>query len=94
MAWMALDPEDAALARSMGAAAKYKSPVFMVPKAKPKPRPELRGEEPELIVATDAENKRKVDDVPLCSCTCKVRRLVAAITDLEKRLLGVAAKQN
>ena len=93
MAWMALDPEDAALAKSMGAAAKYKSPVFMVPKAKPKPRPELRGEEPELIVATDAENKRKVDDVPLCSCACKVRRLLDALTDLDKLLVSELRKQ-
>ena len=91
MAWLAMEsPEKAALAKSLGAVAKYPSPVFMLPKAKPKPRQPLR-EEIEIIVAEG--KKRTVDEDPPCTCTCKVRRLLDALTDLDKLLLREAARQ-
>ena len=93
MAWLAMESsEKAALAKSLGAVAKYPAPVFMLPKAKPKPRPQPTRESPG-IVAADAGQKRKVDEVPLCSCTCKVRRLLDALTDLDLLLLREDAKQ-
>ena len=93
MAWLALEsPEKAALAKSLGAVAKYPSPVFMLPKAKPKPRPQPRHEESGTIVAEG--KKRKVEDDPQCTCTCKARRLIDALTDLDRLLVrGEAAKQ-
>ena len=92
MAWLALEsPEKAALAKSLGAVAKYPSPVFMLPKAKPKPRPQPRHEEPGTIVAEG--KKRKVEDDPQCTCTCKARRMIDALTDLDRLLVREAAKQ-
>ena len=93
MAWLALEsPEKAALAKSLGAVAKYPSPVFMLPKAKPKPRPQPLRECPGIVDA-DTRKKRTVDEDPPCTCTCKVRRLLDALTDLDKLLLREAAKQ-
>ena len=90
MAWLALEsPEKTALAQSLGAVAKYPAPVFMLPKAKPKPRQPLR-EEPEIIVAEG--KKRTVDENSPCTCTCKARRLIDALTDLDKLLVRDAAK--
>ena len=92
MAWLAMESsEKAALARSLGAVAKYPAPVFMLPKAKPKPRPQPRHEEPGTIVAEG--KKRKVEDDPQCTCTCKARRLIDALTDLDRLLVREAAKQ-
>ena len=51
---------------------------YLKPKAKPKPRQPLR-EEPGTIVAEG--KKRKVEDDPQCTCTCKARRLIDALTD-------------
>ena len=91
MAWLALEsPEKAALAKSLGAVAKYPAPVFMLPKAKPKPRPQLRREE---IVAAEAGKKRTVDEDPPCTCTCKARRPLDDLTDLDNLLMREAAKQ-
>ena len=90
MAWLALEsPEKTALAQSLGAVAKYPTPVFMLPKAKPKPRQPLR--ECPGIVAEG--KKRKVEDDPQCTCTCKARRLIDALTDLDRLLVREAAKQ-
>ena len=92
MAWLALaSPEKDALVKSLGAVAKYPSPVFMLPKAKPKPRQPLR--ECPGIVAADTGKKRTVDENSPCTCTCKARRLIDALTDLDKPLLREAAKQ-
>ena len=89
MAWLALEsPEKAALATSLGAVAKYPSPVFMLPKAKPKPRPQPLREAPETIVAAEAGKKRKVEENPECTCNCKVRRLLDALTELDKLLVS------
>ena len=91
MAWLALEsPEKTALAQSLGDVAKYPAPVFMLPKAKPKPRPQLRREE---IVAAEAGKKRTVDEDPQCTCTCKARRRIDALTDLDKLLIREAVKQ-
>ena len=93
MAWLALEsPEKTALAQSLGAVAKYPSPVFMLPRAKPKPRPQPLRECPGIVDA-DTRKKRTVDEDPPCTCTCKVRRLLDALTDLDKLLLREAAKQ-
>ena len=92
MAWLALEsPEKTALAQSLGAVAKYPAPVFMLPKAKPKPRQPLR--ECPGIVAADTGKKRAVDENSPCTCTCKARRLLDAFTDLDKLLLRDAARQ-
>ena len=95
MAWVALEsPEKYALAESLGAVPKYPSHVFKLPKAKPKPRPQPLREEPGTIVAADTNNNRKVDNDPPCTCTCKARRLIDALTDLDRLLVrGEAAKQ-
>ena len=94
MAWLAMESsEKAALARSLVAVAKYPTPVFTLPTAKAKPRPQPRREDSETIVAADAGQKRKVEEVPLCSCTCKVRRLIDALTDLDKLLVSELRKQ-
>ena len=91
MAWLALEsPEKTALAQSLGAVAKYPAPVFMLPKAKPNQRPQPLRECPGIVVEG---KKRKVDEDPPCTCTCKVRRLLDALTDLDKLLLREAAKQ-
>ena len=91
MAWLALEsPEKTALAQSLGAVAKYPAPVFMLPKAKPKPRQPLR--ECPGIVAADTVKKRTVDENSPCTCTCKARRLIDALTDLDKLLVRDAAK--
>ena len=91
MAFLALEsPEKAALATSLGAVAKYPSPVFMLPKAKPKPRPQPLRECPGIVVEG---KKRKVDEGPPCTCTCKARRLLDALTELDKLLVREAAKQ-
>ena len=92
MAWVALEsPEKYALAESLGAVPKCPARVFKLPKAKPKPRPQPRHEEPGTIVAEG--KKRKVEDDPQCTCTCKARRLIDALTDLDKLLVREAAKQ-
>ena len=94
MAWLAMEsPEKAALAKSLGAVAKYPAPVFMLPKAKPKPRPQPLREDPETIVDADTRKKRTVDEGPPCTCTCKVRRLLVALTDLDKLLVSELRKQ-
>ena len=91
MAWLALEsPEKAALGTSLGAVAKYPSPVFMLPKAKPKQRPQPLRECPGIVDA-DTRKKRTVDKDPPCTCTCKVRRLLDALTDLDKMLVREAA---
>ena len=82
-------PEKAAPATSLGAVAKYPCPVFMLPKAKPKPRPQPLRECPGIVVEG---KKRKVDEDPPCTCTCKARRLIDALTDLDKLLVRDAAK--
>ena len=84
-------PEKVALAKSRGDVAKYPAPVFMLPKAKPKPRQPLR--ECPGIVAAYAGKKRKPDEDPPCTCTCKARRLIDALTDLDKLLVREAVKQ-
>jgi len=84
-------PEKTALAQSLGAVAKYPAPVFMLPKAKPKPRPRPLRECPG-IVAADTGKKRTVDENPPCTCASKARRLVDALTDLDKLLVRDAAK--
>ena len=92
MAWLALEsPEKYALAESLGAVPKYPAHVFKLPKAKPKPRPQPRHEEPGTIVAEG--KKRKVEDDPQCTCTCKARRMIDALTDLDRLLVREAAKQ-
>ena len=93
MAWLALESEKAALAKSLGAVAKYPAPAFMLPKAVPKSRPQTRREDPETIVAADAGKKRKVEENPQCTCNCKVRRLLDALTDLDKLLVTELRKQ-
>ena len=93
MAWLASESsEKAELARSLGAPAKYPAPVFMLPKAKPKPRPQPLRDCPGIVDA-DTGKKRQLDEDPPCTCTCKVRRLLDALTDLDKLLLREAAKQ-
>ena len=93
MAWLALESlEKAALAKSLGVVAKYPAPVFMLPKAKPKPRPQPMRECPG-IVAADTGKKRAVGEDPPCTCTCKERRLIDALTDLDKLLVRKAVKQ-
>ena len=93
MAWLAMESsEKAALAKSLGAVAKYPAPVFMLPKARPKPRPQPLREDP-AIVAAYAGKKREADEDPPCTCTCKARRLLDAFTDLDRLLLREAAKQ-
>ena len=92
MAWLALEsPEKTALAQSLGAVPKYPAPAFMLPKAKPKPRPRPLRECPG-IVAADTVKKRTVDENSPCTCTCKARRLIDALTDLDKLLVRDAAK--
>ena len=94
MAWLALEsPEKYALAESLGAVPKYPAHAFKLPKAKPKPRPQPLREEPGTIVAADTSKKRKVDENSPCTCTCKARRLIDALTDLDKLLVREAAKQ-
>ena len=94
MAWLAMESsEKAALAKSLGAVAKYPAPVFMLPKAKAKPPPQPTREDPETIVAADAGKKRKVEENARCTCNCKVRRLIDAITDLDKLLVSELRKQ-
>ena len=94
MAWLAMESsEKAALARSLGAVAKYPTPVFTLPTAKAKPRPQPRREGPETIVAADARKKRKVEGNPQCTCTCKVRRLIEDLTDLDKLLVSEPRKK-
>ena len=84
--------EKAALATSLGAVAKYPAPVYMLPKAKPKPRPQPLRDCPGIVDA-DTGKKRKLDEDPPCTCTCKARRLLDAFTDLDKLLLREAARQ-
>ena len=94
MAWLATETsEKAALARSLGAIAEYPTPVFTLPTAKAKPRPQPRREGPETIVAADAGKKRKVEEDPRCTCNCKVRRLLDALTELDKLLVSELRKQ-
>ena len=93
MASLMLESDKAALAKLMGAVPKYPSSRFLPPTPKPKPRPQPRREDPETIVAVDAGQKRKAEDVTLCSCACKVRRLLDALTDLDKLLVSELRKQ-
>ena len=92
MAWVALEtPDKYALAESLGAVPKCPAHVFKLPKAKPKPRPQPRHEQPEIVAAG---KKRKVEEDPRCTYTCKARRLIDALTDLDRLLVrGEAAKQ-
>ena len=93
MASLMLESDKAALAKSLGAVPKYPASRLLLPTPKPKPRPQPRREEPETVVAADAGQKRKVEEVPLCSCTCKVRRLLDALTDLDELLVSELRKQ-
>ena len=92
MASLILESDKAAIAKALGAVPKYPAPQFLLPTPKPKPRPQPRREDPETIVAADAGKKRKVEENPQCVCTCKVRRLIAALTDLDKLLVSEAAQ--
>ena len=92
MASLMLESDKAAIAKALGAVPKYPAPQFLLPTPKPKPRPQPRLEDPETIVSADAWKKRKVEDNPQCTCTCKVRRLIDALTDLDKLLVSEAAK--
>ena len=92
MASLMLESDKAAIAKALGAVPKYPAPQFLLPTPKPKPRPQPRREDPETIVSADAWKKRKVEDNPQCTCTCKVRRLIDALTDLDKLLVSEAAK--
>ena len=93
MASLMLESDKAAIARALGAVPKYPARQILLPTPKPKPRPQPRREDPETVVAADAGQKRKVEEVPLCSCTCKVRRLLDALTDLDKLLVSELRKQ-
>ena len=93
MASLMLESDKDAIAKALGAVPKYPAPQFLLPTPKPKPRPQPRREDSETIVAADAGQKRKVEEVPLCSCPCKVRRLLDALTDLDKLLVSELRKQ-
>ena len=90
MASPMLESDKAAIAKALGAVPKYPAPQFLLPK--PKPRPQPRREDPETIVAADAGKKRKVEENPHCTCNCKVRRLIDALTDLDKLLVSELRK--
>ena len=93
MASPMLESDKAAIAKALGAVPKYPAPQFLLPTPKPKPRPQPRREDPETIVAADAGKKRKVEENPRCTCNCKVRRLLDALTDLGKLLVSELRKQ-
>ena len=93
MASLMLESDKDAIAKALGAVPKYPARQILLPTPKPKPRPQPRREDPETVVAADAGQKRKVEEVPLCSCTCKVRRLLDALTDLDELLVSELRKQ-
>ena len=93
MASLMLESDKAAIAKALGAVPKYPAPQFLLPTPKPKPRPQPWREDPGTIVAADAEKKRKVEENPQCTCNCKVRRLLDALTDLDKLLVSELRKQ-
>ena len=93
MASLMLESDKDAIAKALGAVPKYPAPQFLLPTPKPKPRPQPRREDPETIVAADAGQKRKVEENPQCTCACKVRRLLDALTDLDKLLVSKLRKQ-
>ena len=93
MASLILESDKAAIAKALGAVPKYPARQFLLPTPKPKPRPQPRREEPETIVAADAGKKRKVEENPQCTCNCKVRRLLDALTELDKLLVSELRKQ-
>ena len=93
MASLMLESDKAAIAKALGAVPKYPAPQFLLPTLKPKPRPQPRREDSETIVAADAGQKREVEENPQCTCTCKVRRLLDALTDLDKLLVSELRKQ-
>ena len=93
MASLILESDKAAIAKALGAVPKYPARQFLLPTPKPKPRPQPRREEPETIVAADAGKKRKVEEKPQCTCNCKVRRLLDALTELDKLLVSELRKQ-
>ena len=84
MASLALALDKAAFAKATGATPKYPSPIFMLPKPKPRPQP-LRQD------LGNVGDKRKAGDAT-CTCSCKVRRLLDALTDLDKLILREAEK--
>ena len=81
---------DAALARSLGAVPKYPAPPCLLPKPKPKPRAQPTLESPGTL-AGDAGKKRRCDADAACSC--KTRRVINALTDLDLIAWREAAKQ-
>jgi len=93
MAPLMLESDKAALAKSLGAVPKYPASRLLLLTPKPKPRPHPRREDSETIVAADAGKKRKVEENPRCTCNCKVRRLIDALTDLDKLLVSELRKQ-
>ena len=93
MASLMLESDKAALAKSLGAVPKYPARQILLPTPKPKPRPQPRREEPENIVAAKAGKKRKADENPQCTCNCKVRRFLDALTELDKLLVSELRKQ-
>ena len=85
MASLALALDKAAFAKATGATPKYASPILMLPKPKPRPRP-LRQD------LGNVGDKRKAEGDATCTCSCKVRRLLDALTDLDKLILREAEK--
>ena len=85
MAWVVLESDKAAMARALGAVPKCPPPhAFMRPTPKHKPRlpqPLPKGD------AADVGKKRKVVDGSPSLCTCKSRKVMDAMTDLDKLLL-------
>ena len=87
MAWLTLESDRAAMAKALGALPKYPAPhAFMLPKAKPKPRPQPTREDPAIVAAVPPK-KRKADTAKEVVCTCKAKRWTDTLTDLDKLML-------
>ena len=93
MAALILESDKAAIAKALGAVPQDPAARFLLPTPKPKPRPQPRREDPETIVDAAAGKKRKVEENPQCTCNCKVRRLLDALTELDKLLVSELRKQ-
>ena len=89
MASLALALEKDAFAKRTGAKPKYPSPILLLPKPKPKPRPQPLREDLGNVAAGE---KRKAEGDVKCTCNTKVRRLLDALTDLDKLILREAEK--
>ena len=87
MASLALALDKAAFAKATGATPTYPSPIFMLPKPKPKPRPQPLRQD-----LGNVGGKRKAEGDAMCTCSCKVTRLLDALTDLDKLILREAEK--